>query len=73
MGRADDQIHGKWSRYGQPDFNGLIDLVACTHDYKQIDVATFVWRPVCMRAEEDNPIRIEMLGNPASVPSYRRY
>lgn len=60
---ADEEIHRKPRRHCAANFEPLIDLVPCGHDDQDIDVAVGVRRAVSVRAEQDDFVGLEALGN----------
>lgn len=66
---ANNQVHGKWRVDSPPDTSGLVMLVARRHDDQNIDVAVRVRRALGMRAEKNDPVRLESLGDLPSEPA----
>src|SRR5207248_1093545 len=60
---AHDQVQRESPLERPKDTNGLRVTVAGRHNHQQIDVALVVRRPVGIRAEEDDLLRLEALGD----------
>lgn len=57
-----DQVERKTSIHRQTDLHCLINFIAAWHDHQEVDVAVRVWPTVCMRAEQDDLLRLKPLG-----------
>jgi hypothetical protein len=58
-----DQIHRETSGNITPDLERLIDLVACGHYDQDVDIAIGVGNPVGVGAEQNDLVRLEVLGD----------
>lgn len=73
MRRTNNDVQREWHRDRHSDFERLIQLIAGRHDHQDIDVAVGVRRAVGMRAEEDDLLRMEPLGDLAGEASDDRF
>jgi hypothetical protein len=62
LGRANNQIERERRVKGLVDATGLIDLIPRWHDDKDVYVTVGVWRPVGIRAEENDLLGLKALG-----------
>jgi hypothetical protein len=63
FGCANHDVNGKRRIKRFLDSEGLIDLVARGHDNQKIYIAVAIRLAVSVRAEKDDPVRLEVLGN----------
>lgn len=67
MGRADYEVQGKGALRPFQNPHRLADLIACRHDHKDVHVAVLVRLAVGIGAEQDNAVRMKLLGDLTSV------
>jgi hypothetical protein len=67
-----DQVERKLALKRCLDADGLIDRILGPHDYEQIDVALYMWRPISVGAKQYDLVRLKALGDEARETANRR-